>query len=1796
MSTICGASPCPLLLSSSCVFYEGEDLLYIGVQTNDNLQLVIQKINQAFVNSGIGYIFNNGIVQTALNQPVQLGGSLIQNTTIGGNFTLEFTGNLKAAKHITTGGTSSQFVKGDGTLDSSSFQPPGNYITALSGDGVAAGPGAVAFTLNTVNLNPGTFGAGSSIPVVTVNAKGLVTNLTTTPLVTPPQSITFIGDVFGTGFTQSTITLVLQNVNPNPYVSITPLKFAVNAKGLVTAASPITSGDIISILGYTPGTVSSVGISVPPAFAVSNSPVTTSGVISISAIGTASQYIKGDGSLGTAPISTSGTAGTSGTSGTSGTTGTSGSSGSSGTTGTSGTAGTSGTSGTTGTSGSSGTSGSTGTSGSSGTTGTSGSSGTTGTSGSSGTSGTTGTSGTSGSSGSSGLDGSNGTSGTSGTTGTSGSSGTSGTTGTSGSSGTSGTTGTSGTSGLSGDRFATTSSSTYTLQAAGNTGTITVGLGLNYTVGQSIIIAYDANNHNEAEVTSYDPLTGALSFIVFRLTGSGTYSTWQVNLDGATGGDGSSGTSGTTGTSGSSGTSGTTGTSGSSGSSGTTGTSGSSGTSGTSATDGTGGTSGTSGTTGTSGSSGTSGTTGTSGSSGTSGTSATNGTGGTSGTSGSSGTSGTSGTTGSSGTSGTSGANGSNGTSGTSGSSGTTPVNQITGTGTTNYLPKFTGASTIGNSGIFDNGTSVIVNGSTSSDARFIANGNSSGYAAYFSQPSIYAGYYRLIRYYTNGNVVLDIGSGNGTNIGLVNNQNDTMYFGTNGQQHLTIFGSGNLFVGTSPSDNGARLQVSGQLTTSSWINAANGFGLTARNSANTAFRTLIFLNSSNQIEIGRDTDISSIILGTASAVNALSIASTGAATFSSTLRATEITASMPSGNGALYINNSSLTNKNWTFIPQTSSGETDLLLFYTGAGAGTKLTISSTGAATFSSSVTAANFVSSSSSNGFNIDLSKSAGFGALIQLKNTSVLSNELIRVLDSSNNIISQIYPASNGIAITTGNVGIGTTTPDRLLTIAPSSGDAYINLKRPIAASTQATLEFNTAGTNDWLIRTDDASANLKFYSYGISGYALILARSTGAATFSSSVQGNRFFSVGSLNSTDGSFYIDHPGIQTWKIGITNSNTSTFSIGNDNGGAFATKVFNIINTGNVGIGTSSPGTKLEVSSTAPIGDRTLPHNILTLTAEQNNAPYGGFGGAILFKNRSYVSGLVESSRIRSVIYDDGAPNNFGGGLWFETTPTPGGSLTPSLIINYAGNVGIGTTSPTTYSLAGRHLELNDAGGGYAFIHNNTTTVKSFYATNESSLLAVLYTYSNHPLLFGTNNTERMRITSAGDLMLKGRSTTTNYEAVFYNDNSQLAINANNTSVGKTINFNVRNDQNAMTITSSGNVGINVTPTSGNRFWVKGESTSSGDTTILAQNSAGTNLFYVQNAGNVIIPSGNVLIGTTTDAGYKLNVNGNVYANTLTLGYVGLNISDYNFYSQTVSGAMGILGHNLRASASVANQVNVVNSGWYSSMIKMYYSEGITFHTSTTSYSAGDVYPMSGTERMRIAFNGRIGMGTNDPIDQLHVAGGITSTGLSNPTTTSVGSLQIGYDGTTGVIRTWNSSPLLFSNYNHQTFETSGSIRMRITSGGNILMGTTTDAGYTLNVVGNAQFIKSTTSTAMVVGLSGVTGSIIRFSYNGSFVGSISTDGSNTAYNTSSDYRLKQDIKDFNGLDLLSRIKPYDFEWKSNKTRSYGVLAHELQEVINYAVTGSKDSEEMQGVDYSKLVPILIKAIQELNEKIR
>ncbi len=166
------------------------------------------------------------------------------------------------------------------------------------------------------------------------------------------------------------------------------------------------------------------------------------------------------------------------------------------------------------------------------------------------------------------------------------------------------------------------------------------------------------------------------------------------------------------------------------------------------------------------------------------------------------------------------------------------------------------------------------------------------------------------------------------------------------------------------------------------------------------------------------------------------------------------------------------------------------------------------------------------------------------------------------------------------------------------------------------------------------------------------------------------------------------------------------------------------------------------------------------------------------------------------------------------------------------------------------------------------------------------------------------------------------------------------------------------------------------------------------------------------------------------------------------------------------------------------------------------------------------------------------------------------------------------------------------------------MRITSSGNVLIGRTTSGlnnteGVTISSgsiqpEGNSYVFygNRTTSDGLFMGIR----------RNNVDVGSITVTTSATAFNTSSDYRLKQDLKEFNGLSIINSIKTYDYEWKIDSTRAYGVIAHELEEILPYAVFGKKDeinengNIKPQAVDYSKLVPILIKSIQELEARIK
>jgi hypothetical protein len=164
----------------------------------------------------------------------------------------------------------------------------------------------------------------------------------------------------------------------------------------------------------------------------------------------------------------------------------------------------------------------------------------------------------------------------------------------------------------------------------------------------------------------------------------------------------------------------------------------------------------------------------------------------------------------------------------------------------------------------------------------------------------------------------------------------------------------------------------------------------------------------------------------------------------------------------------------------------------------------------------------------------------------------------------------------------------------------------------------------------------------------------------------------------------------------------------------------------------------------------------------------------------------------------------------------------------------------------------------------------------------------------------------------------------------------------------------------------------------------------------------------------------------------------------------------------------------------------------------------------------------------------------------------------------------------------------------------------SGGNLLVGTTTtptggfDGRIMVQSIDNASLFKTTAvaNSGIAVGCVRDTSGIqIAFNQNGSLLGTIQTNGSATAYNTSSDYRLKENVQPMTGaLEKVAALKPVTYTWKADGSDGQGFIAHELQAVVPDCVTGTKDAvdengkPQYQGVDTSFLVATLVAALQE------
>jgi len=250
----------------------------------------------------------------------------------------------------------------------------------------------------------------------------------------------------------------------------------------------------------------------------------------------------------------------------------------------------------------------------------------------------------------------------------------------------------------------------------------------------------------------------------------------------------------------------------------------------------------------------------------------------------------------------------------------------------------------------------------------------------------------------------------------------------------------------------------------------------------------------------------------------------------------------------------------------------------------------------------------------------------------------------------------------------------------------------------------------------------------------------------------------------------------------------------------------------------------------------------------------------------------------------------------------------------------------------------------------------------------------------------------------------------------------------------------------------------------------------------------------------------------------------------------------------------------------------------------------------------------------FNQNLGIGTI-PLSGGGLAKWITLDGLTygGGLISSVSGVAKGYlyfDNNTNSFAIQGASGVPF------TIQTGGNERMRINSSGNFLLNTSViGVGSSIATIRSnsggqgALAIQNSSSVTKVlflpdetfsyqIGLSIGTNGNYAFRFedaSSNFAGGIIINASSVLYTSVSDYRVKYNLSNFDGLELINKIPIYKYNLKDSRSDMYGVLAHELKDILDYAVTGDKDGSQLQSVDYTKIIPIIVKAIQELNNKI-
>jgi hypothetical protein len=341
-------------------------------------------------------------------------------------------------------------------------------------------------------------------------------------------------------------------------------------------------------------------------------------------------------------------------------------------------------------------------------------------------------------------------------------------------------------------------------------------------------------------------------------------------------------------------------------------------------------------------------------------------------------------------------------------------------------------------------------------------------------------------------------------------------------------------------------------------------------------------------------------------------------------------------------------------------------------------------------------------------------------------------------------------------------------------------------------------------------------------------------------------------------------------------------------------------------------------------------------------------------------------------------------------------------------------------------------------------------------------------------------------------------------------------------------------------------------------------------------------VASDGSLVLQSNGTTAAVTVDTSQNVGVGVTPSAwstgRTLQLGHVG---NAFLFGSSS-------------AGSNTSYGVNAFfNSGWkygdtgYATRYSQDSGAGSHVWFTAPSGTAGNAITF--TEAMRIDSSGNVGIGTSSPATGVHLqkaSGNTYYRAQNNLTSTDFGTDSAGI----GIL--WNNGnyPLAFGTNNTE--------RARITSGGDLLVGkTAVDSNPGLQIYKDGTYSGAGRINYTRASNANTDYAAIMYT-GGTGVGSISYTNTATAFNTSSDYRLKHDIQPMTGaLAKVAQLKPVTYKWNADDSQSQGFIAHELQEVVPECVTGEKDAvdadgnPQYQGIDTSFLVATLTAAIQEL-----